>query len=1224
MGDTIITSLNTRGLREQQSRKELFYWLTQQNTDITCLQETHSTIEDETTWKLQTNGEIYFSHGTSQSRGTCIIVNKKHIDNVKPVYTDDDGRVCIVQFSKNDKTFLIVNIYAPNVDDPTFFENVLNIINENEVKEIIICGDFNLVLNPDLDRTDCNRYKPRAYEVLKKAIEEIELVDLWRCVNPEKVFYTWSRSTSTTGGKTFSASRIDYALMTQGLANCTECIKYCPGYKTDHALIHIKISTTAERRGPGYWKFNSKLLHQKTFVNKCNEILECAPRKYAARNPADIWENCKKDVIKYAKMYSKSLACERKREFSNLQSKLSEANESLHEVNAKAGFKANSTVRKNVLLHKAAIEQRLEELISKQTQSAAFRSRCKFVKDGEKNTRYFYSLEKRNFNKKTMSYIENSDGKIVSSSTDILEEQKKFYTKLYTSDRSVEFGLKNDSASFISETEKCEMDSDISLEEFTNAIKTMPRDKTPGLGGLNTEFYQFFWSKIKLMYRDAILYAKKIGRLHLSARRGVITLIPKRDKNPIYLKSWRPLTMLGICYKILAKVLANRLKKILPGIISDEQTAYIEGRQISLTIRTTLDILKRKDISGYILLLDFEKCFDRIEYTAIRGALRYFNIGTSYIEWVSLLLDNFTSCTTNNGLLSEFFSIERSCHQGCPLAPYLFLVCGEVLNHKIKESSTVNGITIGELQHIIAQFADDTQLFLDTKESVEGAIQVLDTIQGHIGLKINFEKSCIYAIGGAPVFSCSKPLVWDPGIMQILGINAERTADTSYLNILVKAENILKLWHHRSLTLIGKVLIVNTLIASLFVYTMQVLEDPSDQFYIKFDKIIHNFLWKGKKAKISTGLLKNSIENGGLKLCDLKTKNQSLKLAWIFRNEDHVVNSMQALMPETLGILFWECTLNEHDARSYSVKLAKANTFWKTILLHWFRFTWQKYHKEIRTEEQVKDQVIWYNTYIKIGNELVSNHEAITKGMIYIGDLLNEDGTAFLDYAAVKDKYDLSVTWLWYRSLCNAIPKKWRNILNYNSECDSIDSLEISYVSIREVILNLDSQKRRPKMIYDLIIQTDKHELDRYYDLFNAKVDVDFDTYKNAFVQLRKLTDNVKYRDFQYRLLTNAIHANDKLFHWKKVSSQKCEYCTEIKQNPTHLLYTCPGIQPIWKKLEMYASCMDMVEKVNFTLHNVMLNLIHDDPQHICNFMVLVTKQYIYYCKCAAKKTKFL
>ena len=178
----------------------------------------------------------------------------------------------------------------------------------------------------------------------------------------------------------------------------------------------------------------------------------------------------------------------------------------------------------------------------------------------------------------------------------------------------------------------------------------------------------------------------------------------------------------------------------------------------------TIDITKyNKTIKGYHLSLDFKKCFDMIETRSIMGSLNYLGFGKEFIEWSHLLFNDFTSKISNNGYFTDYIEITRSCHQGCPTAPLYYLTCGEVLSREILKKTGIHGIKMKDLEKVIAQFADDTQFYLDSKESVEKVIHTLTEIEANIGLVVNFEKSCIQHIAGAPKFTCSKPLVWDLG-----------------------------------------------------------------------------------------------------------------------------------------------------------------------------------------------------------------------------------------------------------------------------------------------------------------------------------------------------------------------------------------------------------------------------------------------------------------------------
>ena len=136
--------------------------------------------------------------------------------------------------------------------------------------------------------------------------------------------------------------------------------------------------------------------------------------------------------------------------------------------------------------------------------------------------------------------------------------------------------------------EKNQLDQDITIQEMGVGLKSMKPRKTPGCDGLPTEFYKIFWNLLKCPLSDAYIFAKKNGRLHISARRGIITLISKKERNARMLKNWCPLIMLNVDYKILAKLLSNQLEIVLDNLIGPQQTGYMQGRFTDVNIHKWL------------------------------------------------------------------------------------------------------------------------------------------------------------------------------------------------------------------------------------------------------------------------------------------------------------------------------------------------------------------------------------------------------------------------------------------------------------------------------------------------------------------------------------------------------------------------------------------------------------------------------------------------------------
>ena len=146
----------------------------------------------------------------------------------------------------------------------------------------------------------------------------------------------------------------------------------------------------------------------------------------------------------------------------------------------------------------------------------------------------------------------------------------------------------------------------------------MPSNKSPGNDGLTKEFYETFWEEIKITLCTSITKSYQNGELSTSQRQAVIKLIEKKGKDKKLIKNWRPISLLNLDTKLISKVLAERLKKVLPYLISKNQTAYVKGRFISEGGRLISDILEISDnlkIKGFLMTLDIEEAFDLVNYS---------------------------------------------------------------------------------------------------------------------------------------------------------------------------------------------------------------------------------------------------------------------------------------------------------------------------------------------------------------------------------------------------------------------------------------------------------------------------------------------------------------------------------------------------------------------------------------------------------------------------------
>jgi len=192
-------------------------------------------------------------------------------------------------------------------------------------------------------------------------------------------------------------------------------------------------------------------------------------------------------------------------------------------------------------------------------------------------------------------------------------------------------------------------------------------------------------------YNDAF----QKGSLSVSQRRGVISLIPKADNDLSELSGWRPIALLNVDYKILAKTIAKRIEPFLtflPKIIHSDQTGFVKDRYIGQNIRLLSEMMECTDvkkISGILLFIDFEKAFDSVEWKFIMNSLELINFGPSIRKWFSILYNNVETAVMNAGYMTNYFQVSRGVRQGCPLSPLLFILSVELLASKIRREQIV-------------------------------------------------------------------------------------------------------------------------------------------------------------------------------------------------------------------------------------------------------------------------------------------------------------------------------------------------------------------------------------------------------------------------------------------------------------------------------------------------------------------------------------------------------
>ena len=1181
----------------------MFQYFYTKNIDIALTQETHSCSETEKSWRDEWDGTIYFSHGTSAARGACIFI-RSHVEHeVHKEISDANGRYVILDITLDGTRLTLASIYAPNDDDPEFFIEVRNKIEGLTNDNRVIGGDINLVLDLLLDKKGGkNSTHTKAQKVVKDWMDSTDLVDAFRAQHPNDLKYTWSRSKPT---KIFC--RLDYFLVSQSLFDKVKSCDIVPGYNSDHSAVLLNIELNSITRGKGYWKMNCSYLNNPDYIELIKKTISHTAEINKEANPNLLWDTIKMSIrgesIKYGagkKRYQNEQIIKLEKIIQYYEDLASDTNlttDQCHQLNA----------------HKLELDQ----IINSKAEGAYIRSRAQNYEEGERHSKYFFNIEKRNSHKKSINKLKTSANIITEDQTEILDEMKSFYKSLY-SKQDLEDGssfLNNlDLPSRMPQDTKNELMTDIDIDEVEKSMKLMQLNKSPGEDGLPIEFYRAFWHEIKNYLFNSYKYSLENGNLSITQKRGVISLLPKKN-DLLLLKNWRPLTLLNVDYKILAKVIATRLKEALIHLINSDQTGFLEKRFIGHNIASLIEIIEfceENDLAAVLLSIDFEKAFDKLDWDFLWKCMAFFEIPENIINWVKILYTGANSCVTNNGHMSNYFAMGRGVRQGCPLSPYLFIIAAEVLAISIRNNPDIKGITIGKKEYKIKQFADDSQtMSIYDLDSINATIKNFLDYGKVSGSTINYEKSAdIMRIGSIRNTNMSLTLdynvSWTNGPIEVLGItlspDIKETAIVNYTTVLEKIKKTIELWSSQKLTLYGKMSIINTVLLSKLIYRFSSLPSPNERIVKSIEDHFLDFLWGSKKRHaISKNTITNSRFNFGLKFPCLRTKDKSLKVAWVKRILENEVTCISPFLEEYIPLdlhLFFQCNLKASDLnRTWR---QKPSSFWIDVLTTWCDVNYRK-PNEI---EEPNNEILWFNSNIKIDGTVVFIETLYKQGVLKVGHLKKEDDS-LLSYEEFLVKFPgTRIHFLQYLSIINAMPINYKNqLLVAHPKKSAIEF----YLKVKKV----------PKKFYNTSIDKPDFFPSRAFERHARQLpNLEKDILKNSLEIMYTCTRSTKLRDFQYRLIHMTLTTNKEAFHYfKKVPSDRCTFCKTSQEDIHHILLYCKYTKTLWNNLQSFIS-----RKTGINIHLSDQDKLFGNSQlpfpNLFNHILILTKQYIYACRC--------
>ena len=839
---------------------------------------------------------------------------------------------------------------------------------------------------------------------------------------------------------------------------------------------------------------------------------------------------------------------------------------------------------------------------------------------GGKPTKYFCSLESRNYVNKIIPKVVKEDGTSITKQEDILNEVKNFYKKLYgcsnenkeqDSDIQNLFNSINNNPK-LTEENKIGLEGELTDSEILAVLKKMKNNKSPGSDGFTVEFFKFFYNDLKVFIRKSINEGYREGKLSITQRQGIITCLPKGDKPKQFLKNWRPITLLNVIYKLASGCIADRIKIVLDKLISKEQTGFMSGRYIGENTRLIYDILQitdKLDIPGLLLIIDFEKAFDSISWKFIEKVLNFLNFGESIKKWLKVFYNDISASVVQCGYLSEFFIVQRGCRQGDPLSPYIFLLCAEILTRMFKSNKDIKGIKIADTEYTLSQFADDTTVMLDGSEkSLNESLKELNKFAAASGLKVNASKTRAVWIGSmkfsGETFNHRLKLDWTQNDFVILGIKFSCNIDTiPEINYNEKVKEIrkeIKQWSKRILTPLGRITIIKTLLIAKLNHLFIALPNPGNETILNLNRMFFQFIWQSPTDRIKREVLCQDYYNGGLKMVQLKNYINALKIAWIRRLIS--TNSKYKSLFETIHTSINDL-MNRGAAYIDEIQSRCTNKFWWDVLEAWKNFISQLVPK---SASDIMGICIWNNRNIKINNSPVFYRRWYNKNIHFIRDLIGENGL-LLTYEQFQEKYNARTNFVEFMGIRTSIEAYIRRI-HIQLGAESLFNCHWPF-NVKLIMKSLKGSKDiYAALTCKTIVPTSQPKWEQVFE--NTHLD-----WKLIYSIPAKCCHNTKMHWFQIRIVHRIIATNDLLLKMKLRQNNLCSFCNLDHEKIEHLFWHCHVVNQFWDSMEqwIFDKCHYMV---NVNKHRAIFGIPSTSAaMQPLNYILILTRHYIYTCR---------
>jgi ribonuclease HI len=698
---------------------------------------------------------------------------------------------------------------------------------------------------------------------------------------------SWTYEKKVAGG-TYTRVRLDRALCSMDWMTSfpQAVVNHLTAATSDHKPIQIQFEVPAIRKGP----------HQFRFELMWETHEELKPTVVAGWNTTTIATTVK-GVMEKLKGLSANLTRWNRDSFGSVRKQIKNMKIELEQLQG-------DPARSGPTHAELKIVEKLVELYYREEVMWRQRSRVQWLAAGDKNTKFFHQRACMRRRKNLIKSLTKLDGTITNDPLEMQALAKEFYHELFTSQ-----GVNGMDAVLEHVPQKVTANMNESLtapyteEEVKVALFQMFPSKAPGPDGYPAHFFQRHWDICGKEITTAVLNIVTGKESAESINDTILVLIPKVP-NPSLLSQFRPISLCNVLYKIASKVIANRLKVVLPDIISEEQSAFVPGRLITDNIISAYECLhfmkrnRAKTNSFAALKLDMMKAYDRVEWQYLEAIMRKLGFDHHWISVVMGMVRTVSFSVLFNGQRLDEFRPSRGIRQGDPISPYLFLLAAEGLSGLLKSNQSLHlsGIKVATsappVNHLL--FADDSLLFF--KASVEGAQEVsylLDVYCQASGQRINRDKSSIFFSKGCPSsvreeVKLSLQVINEALTERYLGMPTDvgHSKNGTFKYLKDRIWSRIKGWLEKILSAGGKEVLIKSVAQALPVYSMACFRLPRG-LCEHINSLIRGFWWGSREGKrkphwVSWQVMTSPKFMGGLGFRDLELFNLALlaKQSW--------------------------------------------------------------------------------------------------------------------------------------------------------------------------------------------------------------------------------------------------------------------------------------------------------------------------------------------------------